>query len=121
MDSQDTLITSYIKKEMHKNDYCIVITTYADDKIGKKLIESLIEKRLAACVQVQNIKSYYPWEGKVKCTSEKLLLIKTKKSLYQEVEADIISNHNYKTPEILEVSIESGFLQYLDWIDKGCK
>ena len=106
---------------MSKNNYCIVITSYTDEKTGKKIITSLIEKQLAACVQVQDIKSYYPWNGQVNCDSEKLVFIKTKKSLYKEVEADIISNHNYEIPEIIAVPIESGFAGYLNWLDKNCQ
>ncbi len=59
---------------MTNNEYCIVITTYADDQIGKNIIDSLLKKHLAACVQVQSIQSYYHWNNNINCDNEKLLL-----------------------------------------------
>lgn len=106
---------------MSKYDYCVVMTTFTDDLNGKKIIESLIEKRLAACIQVQDIQSYYRWEGEVCCDREKRVLIKTKKALYTEVEADILVNHDYETPEIVQLPITNGFKGYLLWIQAECK
>ncbi len=105
---------------MTNNEYCIVTTTYADDKIGKNIIDSLLKKHLAACVQVQNVQSYYHWNNNISCDNEKLLFIKTKKSLYKKVEEDILFNHDYETPEIVMSSIETGFSAYLNWIEKEC-
>ncbi len=104
-----------------KNKYCIVVTTFSKESTGKKIIDSLLAKRLAACAQVQNIKSYYHWKGRVNSAAEKLLFIKTKKSLYKNVKKDMISNHDYETPEIIMIPINSGFEKYLQWIDKECK
>ena len=106
---------------MSKNEYCVVLTTFSDESTGEKIINSLIEKHLAACVQVQDIKSYYHWKGEVNCDLEKLVLIKTKKSLYEFVERDIISNHDYEIPEIVELPITAGLTGYLQWINEECK
>ena len=54
-----------------EHEYCMVMTTFSDEVIGKKIIHSLIEKRLAACVQVQAIESYYHWKGEVNQDQEK--------------------------------------------------
>ncbi len=104
-----------------EREYCVVVTTFADDNVGKKIIHSLIEKRLAACVQVQAIESYYHWDGKVNQDQEKQLLIKTTAGLYDEVEADILANHDYDTPEIIQLPITAGFSDYLSWIKSECK
>ena len=106
---------------MIEHSYCIIMTTYANDEIGKKIINSLITKNLAACIQVQEVNSYYKWKGNVNNDSEKLLYIKTKHSLYSEVEKDILSNHDYETPEIIEIPINTGFANYLNWIEDECK
>ena len=106
---------------MLKNDYCVVLTTFADQSVGEKIIRSLIEKRLAACVQVQGITSHYSWQGSVHCTSEKLVVIKTRKSLYADVEREIIAHHNYTTPEIVQLPINQGLTAYLEWIDETCR
>lgn len=104
-----------------EQEYCVVMTTFADDEVGNKIIHSLIEKRLAACVQVQVIESYYHWEGKVNQDREKLVMIKTTAALYNEVEADILANHDYETPEIIQLPVTAGYADYLNWIRAECK
>ena len=106
---------------MKSDTYCIVMTTFSDDNIGNTVIKSLIEKKLAACVQVLGIKSYFHWKGEINTDQEKLVLIKTKTSLYDEIEKDIISNHDYETPEIIAVPIDKGFAGYLNWISEECE
>ena len=102
-------------------DYCIVVTTFADDADGKKIIDALISERLAACVQVFPIQSHYQWKGKVECQDEKLVFIKTKTSLFSEVQDSILANHTYETPEIIQLPIDGGFPEYLSWIAAECK
>lgn len=104
-----------------EQEYCVVMTTFADEAVGKKIIHSLIEKRLAACVQVQAIESYYHWQGKVNQDQEKLVTIKTTAALYDQVEADILANHDYETPEIVQLPITAGLSDYLSWIRSECK
>ncbi|MGF1734535.1 divalent-cation tolerance protein CutA [Photobacterium satsumensis] len=103
------------------SDKCVVMTTFSDDAVGKKIIHSLIEKRLAACVQVQSIESYYHWQGKVNKDLEKLVIIKTTLALYEQVEADILANHDYDTPEIIQLPITAGYSDYLQWIESECR
>ncbi|EAS65788.1 divalent-cation tolerance protein CutA [Photobacterium angustum] len=101
--------------------YCIVLTTFSDPKIGKTIINELISQRLAACVQVMPIQSYYHWQGEVNCDQEQQVLIKTKTSLFEEVKATIVALHDYETPEIIQLPITNGFGDYLSWIDKECR
>ena len=101
--------------------YCVVMTTFSDEQVGRKIIHSLIEKRLAACVQVQTIESYYHWQGKVNQDQEKLVMIKTKVALYKNVEADILANHDYDTPEIIQLPVTAGYADYLNWIRTECR
>ncbi len=102
-------------------EYCIVITTYADESNGEKIIDALLAERLAACVQVMPITSFYRWQGKMNRDAEKLVLIKTKTSLYTKVQESILANHAYDTPEIIQVPITNGFPGYLDWIFGACR
>ncbi len=81
-----------------KEKYCLIITTYADEDNGKKIIDTLLTERLAACVQVMPIQSYYHWQGEIANDAEKLLLIKTKSALYTKVEKAIIAHHAYELP-----------------------
>ena len=102
------------------SDYCMVVTTFSDKDVGKRIIDGLIKKRLAACVQTANIHSVYHWKGAVNNDAEVLVLIKTKTALYAEVEAFIREQHNYEVPEIIRVPISGGFTGYLQWVDKEC-
>ncbi|USH05055.1 divalent-cation tolerance protein CutA [Grimontia kaedaensis] len=100
--------------------YVVVMTTFADNNIGKRIIESLLEKKLAACVQVLPIQSYYHWQGKIASDIEKQVMIKTKKSLYKDVEAEICRLHDYDVPEVIQLPIETGLGAYLGWISESC-
>lgn len=103
-----------------KEKYCLVITTYAGEENGKKIIDTLLTERLAACVQVMPIQSYYHWQGEIANDDEKLLLIKTKSSLYTKVEKAIIAHHAYELPEVIQLPISAGFSGYLNWLEKEC-
>ena len=98
--------------------YCVVLTTCADMKQAGELASGLIEKRLAACVQITPVTSYYEWKGKVNRDSEQLLLIKAKAGSYTGIEEFIRATHTYEVPEIVRIPIESGLSSYLKWIDK---
>ena len=102
------------------SEYCIIMTTFSDDDTGEKIIEGLIEQRLAACVQEFHIHSHYRWKGNVHKEGETLLFIKTKTALYAKVEAFIKANHSYEVPEIIQVPIRTGLPAYLQWIDDEC-
>ena len=102
------------------NDCCIVITTFADDANGQQIIDALLEQRLAACVQVMPMQSWYRWQGKVNCDAEKLMLIKTKRSLYPKVQEAILARHAYDLPEIIQTPVTDGLPGYLDWIGREC-
>jgi periplasmic divalent cation tolerance protein len=87
---------------------------------AEKLSRSLIEGRLAACVQIMPITSFYEWKGEICKEEECLLLIKTKNSLYKDIEDFLIKNHPYEVPEILMVPVTKGLEKYFTWIDTVC-
>ncbi|KKC99626.1 MULTISPECIES: divalent-cation tolerance protein CutA [Photobacterium] len=97
-------------------EFCVVLTTFSDDEVGEAIIHSLLNKHLAACIQVQSIDSYYHWKGKVQADKEKLVVIKTTHDKYSAIEADILANHNYETPEIICLPIVAGYPDYLEWV-----
>lgn len=100
--------------------YIVVMTTFSEEKVGKRIIENLISQKLAACIQSFQVDSYYFWKNEVNHDKETLLFIKTKKSLYKLVEKCILENHSYEVPEIIEVPITNGSSSYLKWIDEVC-
>ena len=99
----------------------LVMTTFPDPATAAKVLDGLLENRLAACVQTLPIQSAYYWKGAVNREAEVLALIKTKVKLYSEVEAFIKSRHPYETPEIILLPITAGHADYLRWIMEETK
>src|SRR5262245_18367833 len=88
--------------------YCVVLTTCASDDDARTLASALLERRLAACVQVAQIHSFYIWEGAQQSEPERLLLIKTRRELYVDVEMALRAAHSYETPEIVCIPMVAG-------------
>ena len=98
-------------------DALVVITTTETKEDGVRLAALLVERELAACVQVlPQITSVYRWQGKVEQAGESLLLIKTMRAAYAQLEAAIKENHTYETPEIIALAVEAGSNEYLNWL-----
>jgi periplasmic divalent cation tolerance protein len=95
---------------------CVVMTTVSNKEQAEKLARTVLEARLAACVQIQDITSYYWWDEKINRDAEQLLFLKTTADKYQALEAHLIANHSYDTPEILRLPVEAGFEKYLNWM-----
>ena len=98
--------------------YGIVLTTFEDEGQAKYIINEIIKSKLAACAQEIKIKSHYTWKGELYHEDEVLVLLKTRKELYPELEKKLIEIHPYETPEILFVDVENGSAAYLAWIDE---
>ncbi|OGC81237.1 MAG: hypothetical protein A2W07_02035 [candidate division Zixibacteria bacterium RBG_16_43_9] len=99
-------------------DFIIILVTTSSEEEGRKIAQVLVEKRIAACVNIINdIESIYRWKGKISDEKEVLLLIKTRKKLYKSVEGEVRKLHSYEVPEIIALPIISGLKDYLYWID----
>ena len=96
--------------------FCVVMTTTGSRGEAHDLAEMLVERKLAACVQLINITSIYRWNGELSKEPEMLLLIKTTMDRYHAVEAAIQEKHTYEVPEIVQIPIEQGLNTYLDWV-----
>jgi periplasmic divalent cation tolerance protein len=98
-------------------DALLVLTNMPDRAAALQLAETLIERRLAACVNVlADCTSVYRWQGEVENATEVPLLIKTRSALYPELESAIRELHPYELPEIIAVPIGYGLTEYLDWL-----
>lgn len=102
-------------------EYCMITTTFDNEEEANKVIETLLEKRLVSCCQLSNITSSYHWKGNIEHSKEFLLQMKSKKSLYKEVEQEILKLHSYETPQIIMYDIVDGFQGYLNWIEEETK
>jgi periplasmic divalent cation tolerance protein len=101
-------------------DKVMIFSTAGNEAEARKIAQALVERRLAACVNVvPRIQSVYRWEGKVETAEEFLLIIKTTKTRSAEVKAAIRELHSYDVPECIVVSIESGSEEYLKWIEES--
>ncbi|MDR0197102.1 MAG: divalent-cation tolerance protein CutA [Oscillospiraceae bacterium] len=94
----------------------IILTTYPDKASARKIAKLLVEKRLAACVQLFPIESVYSWKNEICEEKETMLFIKSRTELFGEISAAIKENHYHKVPEIVRVPIADGLPDYLKWI-----
>jgi periplasmic divalent cation tolerance protein len=94
----------------------VFITPSSSEEAGR-LAEMLINKRLAACVQIlPEMDSVFCWEGKVERQREVLLIAKTLHSKFAELEKEVGALHSYETPEIVAVPLVAGAAAYLQWL-----
>ena len=98
-------------------EYGIALTTFADERQATPVIEEILNRNLAACAQEIHIKSRYRWKGALCRDDEVLVLLKTRKELYPELEKTLLALHPYETPEILFLGAEAGSAAYLAWVD----
>jgi periplasmic divalent cation tolerance protein len=102
-------------------NYSIVVTTYSRDEAGSKMIEALLAAKLAACIQVLPIRSFYTWKGKIQKAGENLMLIKAKSRDFEEIKETILEHHDYELPEIISLRIDKGLARYFKWMDEVTK
>ena len=103
-------------------DFAIILTTVSAAEEGRSIANTLVEKQLAACVNIiPNISSVYQWEGQIQSDTEVLLLIKTTKDLETEVYQEVQAVHSYDTPELITLPITNGSEKYLDWMTNAVR
>lgn len=102
-----------------KSNAITVLTTVANEQQANALIKLLLESRLAACIQTQNIGSHYVWDGAICHDEEVLLIIKSTNEAYSRLERTIIANHEYEVPQIVALPIEVGYRPYLNWLKQN--
>lgn len=101
------------------SDYIQVITTVAGKEEAERMATALLEKHLAACVQIVGpITSLYWWQGKIERSEEWLCIAKSELKLFPQIEERIKALHSYQVPEILAVPVGAGSQQYLQWLNE---
>lgn len=99
-------------------DALIVFTTYPDHEAAMQAAAQLVQRKLAACVNVlPQMTSVYEWQGQAKTDTEHLLLVKTTEAQFTALQAAIVATHPYELPEIIAAPITRGLKGYLDWIN----
>lgn len=104
-----------------REKYHVVLVTCANPLQAKLIARSVVEKRLAACVNILRspVESHYRWNGKVEKTRELLLLIKTTARRLGALEREVKRLHSYEVPEFLVLPASGGSKAYLDWLDEN--
>jgi len=98
-------------------DVVLVLSTVPDDEKAELLARTLVDERLAACVNLHaSMVSIYRWTGQVERAAERQLVIKTTRARVQELQARLAELHSYELPEFIVLSLDGGSEAYLAWV-----
>jgi periplasmic divalent cation tolerance protein len=98
-------------------DKIVVLSTCASPEEAEKIARALVEKKLAACVNIlPAVRSIYRWKNAIEDDQETLLLIKSSRALFNELRAEIERLHSYEVPEAIAIPIVDGMERYLEWM-----
>jgi periplasmic divalent cation tolerance protein len=100
--------------------YIIVLITAPSVEVGKQIASSLVERKLAACVNIiPSMLSIYRWEGEIATEEEVLLVVKSRGDIFESQLIEAVQElHPYEVPEIIALPIWKGVKNYLDWIEE---
>jgi len=99
------------------NPGIVVFITARNEDEAAKIAQSLVEARLAACVNiVRDIRSVYRWQDKIEDDTEVLMIAKTQRHLFESLMGKVRELHSYEVPEIVAVPIVEGSEDYLKWL-----
>jgi periplasmic divalent cation tolerance protein len=100
-------------------DKIVVFSACASADEGARIARGLVEKRLAACVNVlPGIRSIYRWKGVVEDEAEVLLVIKSSRGLFNQLRIELERMHSYEVPEAIAIPIVEASEPYLAWMDR---
>ena len=98
-------------------DKIVVLSTCASEEEARRIAAAVLEKRLAACVNIMpRVRSIYHWKGALEESEEVLMLIKSSRGLFERLRTEIAARHSYEVPEIVATQIVDGGESYLDWL-----
>ena len=98
-------------------DALVALSTVGSADDAQRIARALVERRLAACVNVvPGLTSVYAWKGAVETDQELLLVIKTRRARFEALRAALVELHPYEVPELIALPVEAGHGPYLDWL-----
>lgn len=101
-------------------DKIVVLSACGSEESAAALARSLVEQHLAACVNiVPGARSIYRWQGKVEDAAEWLLIIKSRRDLFDRLREAIARGHTYDVPEVIALPVVDGSESYLAWLDRS--
>lgn len=100
-----------------RGNVLMVFVTAPTRREAEKIGKAVVRENLAACVNIiPTVTSIFRWQGALQKSREALLVLKTTKPQYKALEKSLRSKHSYEVPEVLAVTVETGFKQYMDWV-----
>jgi periplasmic divalent cation tolerance protein len=100
-------------------DGIIVLSTYPDEQTAAKIAKNIVESKLAACVNLTSIRSFYWWKDKIEDSNECLAIFKSTSKTSKMLKEAIAKSHPYEVPEIVEVKMNSVSSAYLRWMTES--
>jgi periplasmic divalent cation tolerance protein len=95
----------------------VVLSTVSRPDDAERIAQTLVERRLAACVNVvPGVLSVYRWEGRIQRDVERLLVIKTTREKFEEMHHLLLELHPYDVPEVVALPVIGGNPSYLQWV-----
>jgi len=101
--------------------HIIMLSTCSDLPEAKKIAKAIIEKRLAACINICPVYSIFRWKESIEESDEQLLVIKTSSTLFKKVSLCIKNLHSYEVPEIISTEIKQDSRPYLKWLEDSVR
>jgi periplasmic divalent cation tolerance protein len=103
-------------------DRIVVLSTCSSEEEAERLARMLVERRLAACVNiVPGVRSFYRWQGAIESSGEWLLVAKSSRDLFTELSAALEQAHSYEVPELLALPVVDGSTNYLSWLAESLR
>jgi len=100
-------------------DKIVVLSTCETEEEAVRVARHLVEKKLAACVNIlPQARSVYRWKGKIEEASEFVLIVKSRRDLFDALRAEIVELHSYELPEVIALPLVDGSAEYLAWLDR---
>ncbi|HEX3049362.1 MAG TPA: divalent-cation tolerance protein CutA [Aggregatilineaceae bacterium] len=101
--------------------YCVVLVTAASEEQARTIARTVLEGQLAACVNLVPVQSMYVWEGAIQDDREVLMIIKTRRDVFEALMNTVKAAHSYEVPEIIGMPVVVGSQAYLEWISNVTK
>ena len=105
-----------------KTPHIVVLVTTANREEAEKILDILLEARLVACGNIlSEVASVFRWAGKIEKAEECLVLLKSRKDLFERIAEVVKKLHSYEVPEIIAFEIADGSEAYLNWLENSLK
>lgn len=102
---------------MSGKEIMIILVTTSSEEEAVEIAKALVEASLAACANlIPKARSIYAWKGEVCDEAETVMIIKTRKELFEKLSDKVKELHSYDTPEIIGIGLDAGSPEYLNWV-----